>query len=58
MSEETGNLFEAIFQMEDIREILRVSAPNHELDDKQREDLIFSLKKIRAALNAIEEKLL
>ena len=58
MSEETGNLFEAIFQMEDIREILRVSAPTHELDDKQKEELSLSLKKIRAALSVIEKKLL
>lgn len=58
MSEETGNLFEAIFQMEDIREILRVSAPTHELDDKQKEELSLSLKKIRVALSVIEKKLL
>ena len=58
MSEETSSLFEALFNMEDIREILRDSAPAHELDDEQKAKLTDYLKKIRLSLNVIEKKLL
>jgi len=55
MSKETENLFNAMFALEDVREVLRQSAPKHELDEKQKEQVRKALEKIKKALNVLEK---
>jgi len=49
--------FEALFALEDLREILRKTAPFDKLDESQKRDVLEVLRKTRAALDAIEEEL-
>ena len=57
MSEETNALFEGLFAYEEIREILRESAPKHELNEQQKERLEKALKKINSSVKNIERLL-
>jgi hypothetical protein len=55
MSKETESLFAAMFALEGVREILRQTAPAHELDEAQKEQVKKALEKVRKALQVIEE---
>jgi hypothetical protein len=57
MSEQTNQVFEGIFAYEEIREILRESAPKHELDENQKERLEKALKKIDSSLKNMKRLL-
>jgi hypothetical protein len=54
MTEETNALFEALFALEDVREILRETAPEHNLDEDQKKRLEGALKKIRSSMDRLE----
>lgn len=54
MTEETDALFESLFALENIRELLRTTAPNHKLDDEQKEKLTKNLEEIKKQLTNIE----
>lgn len=54
MSQETDALFTAFFALEDVRELLRESAPKHELDESQKKRLDEALKAARKALDSLE----
>jgi len=49
--------FEALFVLEDLREILRKTAPFHNLTEEQKEEVEAILGKVRKALNEIEEEI-
>jgi len=49
--------FEALYALEDLRGILRKTAPFDKLTESQKEDLLEVLRKVRAALDAIESDL-
>ena len=51
MSKESDALYGAFFALEDVRELLRQSAPGHELDASEK-------KRLAAALAAARENLL
>ncbi len=55
MSNETAAVFEALFALEDVREILRETAPEHELTDEQKGRLDAALKKLDAAVKKLEK---
>lgn len=57
MSRESEAVFTALFGLEDVREILRESAPGHELSDEQKEIVKKSLERIRRSLDNLEELL-
>jgi len=54
MREETQALFKALFALEDIRELLRKTAPEHKFSQKEKEIFAESIKKIREQLNVME----
>jgi len=57
MTDETNALFEAFFSLEEIRELLRQSAPSHKLSDEQKKILkekIAAIKKSLAVLENLE----
>ena len=53
MTELTNALFEAIYGLEDIREVLRQSAPIHELDNTQKERVELSLGRVEGGVKAL-----
>lgn len=55
MIKEVENLFKAIFELEEIREILRQTAPNHKLTDEQKRKLKGSIEIVRESLKKLEE---
>ncbi len=57
MSEETDSLFEALFALEDVRELLRETAPSHKLDPAQKRRLADAIAKVRSSLARLEAKL-
>ena len=46
--------FEALFALEDLREVLRKTAPFHNLTEEQKEEVKTILNKVRKALDEIE----
>ncbi len=57
MTDETNALFEAFYILEEIRELLRQSAPSHKLSDGQKKILkekIAAIKKSLAVLESLE----
>jgi hypothetical protein len=54
MTEETTALFEALFSLEEIRELLRQSAPSHKLSDEQKKILKEKIAGIRKCLAVLE----
>lgn len=55
MTEETEALFNGLFALEDIRELLRETAPGHKLNVEQKTRLEKALKKARKALDRLEK---
>jgi Sep-tRNA:Cys-tRNA synthetase len=49
--------FEALFALEDLREILRKTAPFHNLTEEQKEKVKAILSEVRKALDEIEEEI-
>lgn len=49
--------FEALYALEDLRGVLRKTAPLDNLTESQKEELREALRKARAALDAIESEL-
>ena len=54
MSALADDVYTALFGLEEVREILRESAPGHELDEKSRARALKKLGKIRKALDRLE----
>jgi hypothetical protein len=57
MTEETSALFEALFRLEEIREILRESAPKHNLNQEQKKKLKKEIEGIEKSLKQLEKLL-
>ena len=57
MSEETDALFEAFFALEDVREVLRQTAPKHKLTQEEKANVKDSLAKVKAAVSKLEGRL-
>jgi len=55
MSRETQSLFKAMFALEDIREILRKTAPTHELGEEEIKKGKKAIKKVKEAIEVLEE---
>jgi len=55
MSDETEALFNAMFELEEVREILRQTAPSHELDEAQKEKVKKALAKAAKALEVLRK---
>ncbi len=49
--------FEAMFYLEDLREVLRKTAPFHKLKEEEKEEVEALLSKVRKALSIIEAEL-
>jgi len=49
--------FEALFALEDLREVLRKTTPFHNLTEEQKEEVKTIVLKVRKALDEIEEKI-
>ncbi len=54
MSKETQSLFKAMFALEDIREILRKTAPTHELTKEDIKKGKKAIKKVKEAIEILE----
>ncbi|PKL62017.1 MAG: hypothetical protein CVV31_08140 [Methanomicrobiales archaeon HGW-Methanomicrobiales-2] len=50
-------VFQALFILSDLRFLLRETAPEHDLDDAQRERAKTSLEKVKRQIAIIEEEL-
>ncbi|MFH0863293.1 MAG: hypothetical protein V1875_09755 [Candidatus Altiarchaeota archaeon] len=57
MTEETEACFSALFALEDVRELLRESAPEHKLSPEQKTRLAEALLKARNNLSRLEARL-
>jgi Sep-tRNA:Cys-tRNA synthetase len=53
----TKSTFEALFAIEDLREILRETAPFHKLTNEQKRQVRDILSRIKKALDEIEGEL-
>lgn len=51
-------LFDALYKLTDLREMFRKTAPTHELDNAQEEEMKDILKEVRKDLDSIEEEML
>ena len=54
MKPESEAVFNALFALEDVREILRESAPNHELSEPQKERLAKLIEIVQANAKKLE----
>ncbi|MDI6866678.1 hypothetical protein [Methanoculleus sp.] len=50
-------VFQALFLLSDIRFLLRETAPDHELDEGERERAATILEKVRRQVTILEEEL-
>lgn len=50
-------LFESLYELTDFRQILRETAPEHELDGERRERALEILDKVKKNLDEIEEEI-
>ncbi len=50
--------FQALFTLTDLRVILRETAPQHELDDKQREQAQLLLENLERQVSSLKQELL
>jgi len=57
MTEETDALFQALFALEDVRELLRETAPKHKLNEIQKKRFQDALKAVRSGLDRLEGRL-
>jgi len=57
MTEETSAFYEALFSLEEVRELLRKTAPEHKLSEEQKKRLKELLAKARKSIDSIEGKL-
>lgn len=53
----TENTFKAIFALEDLREILRRTAPFHRLNEDQKREVLYILSRVRKLLDEVEAEL-
>ena len=57
MTEETNAFYEAVFALEEVRELLRETAPEHKLSDEQKIKLKQLLEKVKKNIEVIEGRL-
>jgi len=57
MTEETSALYEVLFSMEEVRELLRQTAPDHRLSDEQKRQFRELLERVRKSLDLMEGRL-
>ncbi len=55
MTSETENVFKALFALEEVRELLRETAPKHELGGERKERLKKALMKVKSSLEVLEK---
>lgn len=51
-------VFQALFSLTDIRQILRKTAPDHQLDEEQKQKTAKALASVKKQIGIIEEELL
>jgi hypothetical protein len=51
-------VFQALFLLSDLRFLLRETAPEHDLDDMQRERAATTLAKVKRQITILEEELI
>ena len=54
MTDEADALFSAMFALEDVRELLRETAPKHRLSEEQKKAYKEALDKAKAAIAKLE----
>lgn len=52
------NLFEAMYNLVEVRKLFRETSPTQNLSESQREELEWSLEKVRNNLEMIEREML
>jgi hypothetical protein len=57
MTDETNALYEVLFALEEVRELLRQTAPQHKLSAEQKARLRELLEKARKSIEVVEGKL-
>lgn len=55
MTEETNALYGALFGLEDIRELLRQSAPQHKFTEEQKKKLREKISEVKKHLSVLEK---
>jgi hypothetical protein len=55
MGRHSDALFGALFALEEVREILRQTAPGHELDEAQKKKMASALAEVKKHLSVLEE---
>jgi len=55
MTSETENVFKALFALEEVRELLRETAPGHKLNPEGKEKLKKALTKVKSSLEVLEK---
>lgn len=55
MTDETNALYEILFGLERIRELLRESAPHHRLSDNQKKELRGMVSEVKKNLAVLEK---
>jgi len=51
-------MFQALFLLTDIRALFRRTAPDHRLDEKQREEAAKTIEKLKKQIAILEEEVL
>lgn len=51
------NLFDSLYLLTDLRQILRETSPNHELNEKQEEKIKEIVRKVKENLDGLEEEM-
>jgi len=54
MAEHTEALYKALFALEDVREILRQTAPGHKLSGEERKKVAEAISTVRESLKVLE----
>lgn len=50
-------LFDSLYKLTDLRQIFRETSPNHELNDKQKEEVEEIIVKVKENLDIIKEEM-
>lgn len=50
-------LFDSLYLLTDLRQILRETSPNHELNEKQEEKIKEIVRKVKDNLDGLEEEI-
>lgn len=58
MSEKAvDELFDCLYRLTDLRQIFRVTSPDHELSEEQRDEVAEIVEEVKESLEVIEEEM-